>query len=135
MNIIKKIKESILCLFFIVLVLSCTATGEKESYQDIDAKAGFEMIQNKNPLILDVRTPAEYQAGHIKNSILIPVQVLSTEYKSILEYQGKSVLIYCRSGNRSVTASKILLENGFKPIYNLKGGIKSWIKNGYPVEK
>ncbi len=135
MDIIKKINEIIICLFVIGLVSSCTAASEKEAYQDIDAKAGFGMIQNESPLILDVRTPAEYQAGHIKNSILIPVQVLTAEYKKILEYKDKPVLIYCRSGNRSVTASKILLENGFKPIYNMKGGIKSWIQNGYPIEK
>ncbi len=135
MNIIEEIKKIIMCLLVIGFVSSCTSASEKEAYQDIDARESFEMIQNDHLLILDVRTPAEYKAGHIKNSILIPVQVLSTEYKKILEYQDKSVLIYCRSGNRSVTASKILLENGFKPIYNMKGGIKSWIKNGYPVEK
>ncbi|MBU1342293.1 MAG: rhodanese-like domain-containing protein, partial [Proteobacteria bacterium] len=94
-----------------------------------------ELIKNKQTLILDVRTLGEYTQGHIKNSFLIPVQVLTTEHIKIMDHKDNPILIYCRSGNRSVTASNILTKNGFKKLYNLKGGIKDWIKNGLPIEK
>ncbi len=135
MNITKKIKEIVICLFVVGLFSSCSTAAEKEAYQDINAKQAFELIQKENLLILDVRTPGEFLQGHIRDSVLIPVQVLNTEYTKILDFKDKPVFIYCRSGNRSVTASKILLDQGFKPIYNLKGGIKSWIQNGYSIEK
>ncbi len=93
------------------------------------------MITSPNVLLLDVRTQGEYRAGHIKNSVLIPVQVLAAEHEKINGHKTEQIIIYCRSGNRSVTASNILLGKGFKNIYNLKGGIKDWVKNGFPIEK
>lgn len=117
------------------MLLSCSNTGEKSAYQDVGAKQVFDLIQNDKILILDVRTPGEFAAGHIKNSVLIPVQILKTEMEKMIEYKDKPVLVYCRSGNRSVTASNILNSNGFKDLYNLKGGIKDWIRNGYSIQK
>jgi rhodanese-related sulfurtransferase len=123
------------CLFITGFFSSCSNAGENKTFQDINSKDAFELIQNKDVLILDVRTPGEYAQGHIKNSILIPVQVLNTDYKKILEYRKKTIFIYCRSGNRSVVASNILISNGFENLYNLKNGIKDWVKQGHPIEK
>ena len=92
------------------------------------------MASDAGVLILDVRTPAEYAQAHIANSVLIPVQVLHTEYTRLNGYEDKKILIYCRSGNRSVTASTILIKNGFSRLYNLQSGIKDWIKHQYPVQ-
>jgi len=133
---LKKIAALIVLLFIFGFIPGCSSNATKnETYQNIDAKEAFDLIQNKELLILDVRTPGEYAAGHIKNSVLIPLQVLETDYTKILDYRGKSVFLYCRSGNRSVGASKILIKNGFKKLYNLKSGINDWVKNGFPLER
>lgn len=91
--------------------------------------------ENKtNALLLDVRTEGEYNSAHIANSLLIPVQVLADQLKKIEKYKNKPVYIYCRSGNRSVTAANILLDAGFTKVYQLPGGIGAWARAGLPIK-
>ena len=87
-------------------------------------------ITKTNVQLLDVRTANEYSAGHIKNAINIDVlnQNAFTKYVKDLDLD-QPVYLYCRSGGRSQTASKILVELGFKEVYDLKGGYLNWIKN------
>ncbi len=99
-------------------------------YKKVNAKEAYNLISTVAPLILDVRTTEEYSKGHIKNSVLIPVQVLAERIDELEEYKDKPVLVYCRSGVRSTTASAILVEAGFREIYNLRSGINGWIKKG-----
>ncbi len=134
MTDLKKNKFLFVLLIFTGFVLGCSNMAEQKGYQDIDVNQAVELIRKKPVLILDVRTPEEYREAHIKDSVLIPVQELEKEYARITEYLHTPVLIYCRSGNRSVTASHILLSRGFNNLYNMKGGIKEWIKHQLPVE-
>nr|NJM04427.1 rhodanese-like domain-containing protein [Desulfobacula sp.] len=130
-------KNKILFFFLAVagLVIGCSAAVEDQGYQDIDAIQAAGLIKQEPVLILDVRTPEEYREGHIKGSVLIPVQELDREYTKISNHLQTPVLVYCRSGNRSVTASKILVSKGFRCLYHMKGGIKDWIRHGLPLEK
>ncbi|WP_457640342.1 rhodanese-like domain-containing protein [Persephonella sp.] len=103
------------------------------AFENISAEQFSKLIKKKDVIILDVRTPEEYaKDGHIKGSNLIPVQVFRYIYLAGLK--DKEVLVYCRSGNRSVTASKMLEQMGVKKVYNLKGGIIEWKSKGFPVE-
>ncbi|MBC7333503.1 MAG: rhodanese-like domain-containing protein [Actinobacteria bacterium] len=83
--------------------------------------------------ILDVRTRDEFEAAHIGGAKLIPVSELENRLDEIPE--GKPIIVYCRSGNRSAQAATILVQNGFKEVYNMRGGISAWISKGYPVVK
>lgn len=85
----------------------------------------------KNIILLDVRTKGEYDSGYIKDSMLIPVDNLKEEAESKLKDKDTPVFVYCRSGNRSTTAAKILVDLGYKNVYNL-GGINKW---PYDIEK
>jgi rhodanese-related sulfurtransferase len=87
-------------------------------------------ITKTNVQLLDVRTANEYNAGHIKNAINVDVlnQNAFTNYVKDLDLD-QPVYLYCRSGGRSQTASKLLVELGFKEIYDLKGGYLNWSKN------
>lgn len=86
-------------------------------------------------LLLDVRTPGEYKSeGHIKNSLLIPINLLETKLEEISAYKDKDIIVYCAVGGRSSRASGILSEKGFKKVYNMTGGIKEWKRLGYAVE-
>jgi len=102
-------------------------------YWEVTSKEGADLIKNINPFILDVRTEGEYLQGHLENSFLLPVQVLENEIGLIEKYKDQDILIYCRSGNRSTVASKILLDAGFTNVYNLRYGISGWGSEGYPV--
>ena len=84
---------------------------------------------NKKALILDVRTIGEYSSFHIPNSKNIPVHELKSRLNTLDLYKDSTIIVYCASGARSLSASKILSKNGFNNVYNLKGGISSYISN------
>jgi rhodanese-related sulfurtransferase len=105
------------------------------NFQSIDAKTAITLIENDNNVtLLDVRTIEEYKEGHLRDATLIPVDALAQNLGMLKTSKNKKILVYCRSGNRSVTASRILEENGFTPI-NIKGGIYSLQEAGVTVVK
>jgi rhodanese-related sulfurtransferase len=117
-----------------------TATGsisvvdyQQANYQEVTPKQAAELIRNIAPLVLDVRTPGEYSRGHLKDSMLIPLQQLQTRWQEIAGHKDKDLLIYCATGNRSTVAAKILIDNGFKRIFNLRQGISGWEREKFPV--
>lgn len=78
---------------------------------------------NKELLILDVRRPNEVKESKITNSINIPLDELEWELEEIEEYKEKPILVYCKVGAKSSVACAMLEEEGFKKLYNLRGGI------------
>jgi len=114
-----------------------TACSSGDGYKNISVaqahKLWLQGAKSKTPfMLLDVRTPEEYAAGHIAGAKLIPVQVLAEHLNDVPK--DKQVYVYCHSGTRSARASKLLTANGFKNIENIEGGIVAWKKAGYPVE-
>ena len=103
-------------------------------YKKLSAKEAYSYIEVHKPLVLDVRTLREYKRGHLKNSVLIPVQELQKRIVELSTYKSDPILIYCATGNRSTVASKILIDAGFTEIRNLRHGIVGWVKNRYSVE-
>lgn len=95
-------------------------------------EASALMKSNKNITVLDVRTPEEFAQEHIKGALLIPVQILNSNLSKLSKDKGKKILVYCRSGNRSIAASRILAKNGFIPL-NVQGGISQWKIEGLSV--
>ncbi len=91
--------------------------------------------QNEDVLLLDVRTHQEYsgEMGHIQNSMLIPLQMLWHHSEDLEKYKNKQIIIYCRSGQRSAEACRILDQQGFK-TKNMLGGMIRWNQLQYKVE-
>lgn len=115
----------ILLFLVILLVVILTACGNSsEGYRNISSEEAKQLIDNKEVVVLDVRTPEEYQEGHISNAKLIPLQELENKLNDL--NKEEAYLVVCRSGNRSTQASEILTNNGFDSIYNLSGGMNSW---------
>jgi len=93
------------------------------NFESIDAKKALYLLENDdNVTLLDVRTIEEYKSGHLPDATLIPVQALSDNLGMLKQDKNKKIIVYCRTGSRSVSASRILEENGFTPL-NVKGGI------------
>jgi len=86
--------------------------------------------------LLDARTREEWDEGRLKGAVLVPVTEdgFVEKAKAALD-PAKPVLVYCRSGGRSVKAVKELRDAGFTRVYELKGGILAWEAAGKPVEK
>ena len=90
---------------------------------------------NLDLIIIDVRTPDEFNGGHLANAINI--NYYSPEFKSNIDKldRNKEYLIYCRTGVRGTGATQIMIDLGFTRVYNLAGGIVQWIDAGYPTLK
>jgi len=76
-----------------------------------------ELIKN-GAVVLDVRTPGEFQIGHVKGSINISVESLPSQLKKLEAYKNKTIITCCRSGMRSGSAASILKANGFENVIN-----------------
>jgi phage shock protein E len=103
-----------------------TNSSQKASFSNITPEQAKKRLDSeKDIILLDVRTKEEYATGHIKDSVLIPVDNLKEEAGKVLMDNEAPIFVYCRSGNRSVTAANILIEQGYKNVFNL-GGINNW---------
>jgi rhodanese-related sulfurtransferase len=101
----------------------------------IDAKAAKKMAADGSALILDVRTAGEFAAGHLIGARLIPIGDLQSRIEELASFKNRQLLIYCRAGNRSNIAGRILKNHGYSKVANLKGGILAWHALGYPTMK
>lgn len=106
---------------------------DKPQYQAVTSEEAALLITNLSPVILDVRTTQEYATGHLENSVLIPVQQIQRRFGELSQYKDDHILIYCATGNRSTVAAKILIDNGFKRIFNLREGVHVWANKGNPI--
>lgn len=112
----------ILCVFF----FTACGTREKKVYMQITQDEAVKMMEEeKDYVILDVRTKEEYEAGHIPHAICIPNETIGTDEIEELPDKDQIILVYCRSGNRSKQASEKLLTLGYTRIYEF-GGIIDW---------
>jgi rhodanese-related sulfurtransferase len=101
--------------------------------KDISPKEAQVFIQQKKAFILDVREQHEYDAGHVANSILIPLGQLNERVAELEKLKASDLVVICRGGKRSATACWQLGQQGFSKVYNVAGGIIAWRKDELPV--
>lgn len=116
-------------LLMTLLVLSGCGGGAAEaqpSYQQISQQEAKEMMDSQEVILLDVREQEEYDQGHIPGAVLLPVGTISEETAgAAIPEKEDTVLVYCRSGNRSKTAAAALAQLGYTNVYEF-GGINTW---------
>jgi Rhodanese-related sulfurtransferase len=92
--------------------------------KNISGKDAENLIkENKELIILDVRSKGEYNSGHINGSKLMPVSEIASRIGELEKFRGKPILVHCASGGRSPKAVNILLKNKFAPIYHMNHGL------------
>jgi rhodanese-related sulfurtransferase len=125
-------KRFLLILFVLTIILTgCVNVDtknndpEETTYKKISAEDAKKIIDSEDVIVLDVRTPEEFNEGHIENAVLLPVSDIKDKAGEVLTDKDAKILVYCRSGNRSATAAKELIEMGYTDVYDF-GGIMSW---------
>lgn len=115
----------------LVILSACKSTAQTANLSVADFETS---IAKTSMQLLDVRTPGEYQSGHLSNALLADWNN-PEEFKKRVKALDKNIPVYayCLSGARSNAAAAWLNENGF-PAYNLAGGINAWKRAGKPVE-
>ena len=120
-------KRILALIFAMLLVLTgCGETTAENSYQQITQEEAKEMMDTQEAIVLDVREQHEYESGHILGAVLLPVGTITEDTAAaVIPEPDSVVLVYCRSGNRSKTASKALADLGYTNVYEF-GGINTW---------
>lgn len=91
---------------------------------EIDYQNAKIILKNdKECILLDVRSPQEYKENHLDGSINIPVYDISKKIEEIVPNKEKQIIVYCQSGNRSRKAIEILNKKGYTKLYNIAGGL------------
>ena len=115
-----------LMLALLLVLAGCGGDPANSTYQQIPQEEAKEMMDTQKVIILDVREQEEFDAGHIPGAVLLSVGRISEETAAaVIPEQDSVVLVYCRSGNRSKTASAALAELGYTNIFEF-GGINTW---------
>lgn len=118
-------KLIIVLLLSLVIFTGCSNKGEAVRVESIMVDEVYKISENiddyKDYVIVDVRSVEEFRSGHIKNSVNVPLPNIN----EIDIPKDKNIIVYCRSGNRSLTAAGELQKLGYKKIYNM-GGIVDW---------
>lgn len=123
-------KILILMILSCILVTGCSSDIEENNVNNtyiemITTNEVKKIIDNyeeySDTVIVDVRTLDEYESGHLKGAVNVPV----SEIKNIDISKDKKIVVYCRSGSRSNTAAKELIKLGYEKVYDM-GGINDW---------
>ncbi len=116
-----------------VVVLSCDHKPKYDNIIIIDGEEMKTLLKNEDVQLVDVRTVNEFSEHYIAGAENI---VFDDNFDLKLKdlNKDKPVVVYCRRGRRSAKCAEILSEKGFTKIYDLKGGITQWIKEGHKVE-
>ena len=119
-----------------VIVTGCVSSTEtpaaaagdadkRAEYIKISPEKAREMMNHGGAVILDVRTKDEYNEAHISGAVLLPVDNVKLLAQTVLPDKAAVILVYCRSGNRSERAARMLLDMGYTSVYDF-GGIQNW---------
>ena len=132
----KRVVPVLLAGFLSISVVSFNAAKEIIRVDNIAQTALLSKIEEqKPPLIIDVRSPAEYAEGHVPGAINIDFRQIKNRLDEIQQYQKSTVVIYCETGIRARIAESTLLEAGFQSILHLEGHMSAWRSNSLPLEK
>jgi len=115
-------------------VLAYEASRARSGGQSVGPMDAVRLV-NQGAVLLDVRSQAEFDSGHILDAKHVPQDQLSSSIETLKKYKDKVVIACCESGMRSGAAARLLQAQGFTKVVNLKGGLQAWRAENLPVVK
>jgi rhodanese-related sulfurtransferase len=124
----------VIALFVILgaLTWNLLAGGGKNNIPPHEATG---LINREEAVVVDVRPIADFNKGHIVNSINLPINGFKNQIKQLEKHKNKPIIVGCRSGNQSQTACRELRKAGFENVYNLRGGVFAWQSANLPLSR
>jgi phage shock protein E len=123
--------------FLVVALLATVGATHADSTPKIAADQLIERLAQKDAelVVLDVRTPEEFAAGHVSGAVNIPYDQLPNRIAEITNAKNKDIVVYCRTGRRAAIAEDTLAAHGFKRVMHLDGDMIKWNEEQRAVEK
>jgi rhodanese-related sulfurtransferase len=128
-------KLKVLSLVFLLFGVTSCLKSQADGVQVLDVAKYEKKMAQPDVQLVDVRTPEEFNEGHIENAVNIDFMADDFDAKVVSLDKEKPVMVYCKSGGRSAKASARLKELGFKNITDLEGGISNWTSEDKPTVK
>ena len=102
--------------------------------RDVGPGEATRLLNHENAIMVDMRSDRDYRDGHIVNALHVPAE--NNDMPARLDkYRDRPLIVYCRSGQRSLPVCGKLRKQGFEQVYNLKGGVLGWQQADLPVSK
>jgi thioredoxin 1 len=120
-------------VLFIIATLTTGVQAQNQKTKTVGTKAFNRQLKKEQVVLVDVRTPDEYNSSHLKDAIMIDFKADDFKENITKLSKDKTICVYCRSGNRSGQTMEILKQEGYLKVYNLKGGITAWQEKSFPI--
>jgi rhodanese-related sulfurtransferase len=117
----------------IALIVANEVHGAYTGGKRLNVVEAVRLINDRDPIILDVRPAADFKRGHLLNAVNAPLTKLDDLLGQFGKDKAKPVLVYCALGGSSVGAAERLKKSGFAEVYPLRGGINAWLTSNLPV--
>ena len=120
-----------IAILFLIFIFSCELLSSPET--NIISESDFIELHDSEYTLIDVRTQDEFDSGHINSAINLDFYSDTFKNDILSLPKNKTIVLYCRTNNRSSKTATILQENGYRDILVIKGGINEWVKNGNDI--
>ena len=119
----------------VVLIIKMELERVTSGVAQINPFEAIRQLNDQGAVMVDVRETKEFNDGHLKDAVHIPLSDFKARIDELSKYKDKTVIAYCRSGSRSYSACRKLKKAGFDSVSNLQGGIMAWQNQNMPVSK
>ncbi len=138
-QLIEFISNHPLLVLALVAILAMLVGGEirqrLSGVREVGPVEATRMLNHDNAVMIDMREDKEYREGHIVNAIHLPASKQDNYTGKLEKYRDRPLIVYCRSGQRSIAVCSKLRKQGFESVCNLKGGVVAWQKAELPLDR
>jgi rhodanese-related sulfurtransferase len=121
-------------IFTALLVIVFELRSRQQDFAAISPQDAIRLM-NQNALVLDLRKPEEFAAGHLNGARRMDSAEILKAGETLKKHKDKPVLVYCESGSLGASAARILAGQGFTQAVNLRGGLAGWRAENLPLSK
>ncbi len=122
--------------FSLFFTFACAQESKEKAIKQIESTDAVDLLKSDSSIIvLDVRTPEEFNAGHVKDAINIDITQPDAFSKIDNLKTSDKYIVYCRTKNRSKTAVDYMTQKGFNHVYHIMDGYVGWDRKNLPLEK